>query len=105
MRAGRQAGREGRSEQQLHAACLPACVAHAAEALCLAPCSPDSLASPPAGIYSVSYPGYPSDLYKSNRYRDKLMLAAAWLYRATGEGARGEHGGRAYTACFRSCLR
>ncbi|PSC67746.1 endo-beta-1,4-glucanase 1 [Micractinium conductrix] len=58
------------------------------------------------GIYSVSYPGYPSDLYKSNRYRDKLMLAAAWLYRATGnatyltaarthyqgEGGRGKSG-------------
>ena len=26
----------------------------------------------------------PQDLYESNRYHDKLMLAAAWLHRATG---------------------
>ncbi|EFN57879.1 hypothetical protein CHLNCDRAFT_8109, partial [Chlorella variabilis] len=35
------------------------------------------------GIYSSSFPGYP-DVYKSSRYLDKLMLAAAWLHRATG---------------------
>jgi hypothetical protein len=37
------------------------------------------------GIYSSSFPGYP-DVYTSNRYLDKLMLAAAWLARASSEG-------------------
>lgn len=39
------------------------------------------------GAYATSLPGYPADLYVSNKvlYEDKLMLAASWLYRATGE--------------------
>lgn len=40
------------------------------------------------GLYSDSYPGYNKDVYGSSSYRDKLFLAAAWLYRATG--VRGE---------------
>ncbi|PSC72455.1 Endoglucanase A [Micractinium conductrix] len=36
------------------------------------------------GLYSESYPGYDSSLYATNRYCDKLLLAAAWLGRATG---------------------
>jgi hypothetical protein len=44
---------------------------------------------PLPGIYSDSFPGYPQNIYKSSRYHDKLMLAAGWLYRATGaEAAR-----------------
>ncbi|EFN58136.1 hypothetical protein CHLNCDRAFT_141891 [Chlorella variabilis] len=39
------------------------------------------------GQYSDSMPGYPQDLYESNRYHDKLMLAAAWLHRATGNAS------------------
>ncbi|KAI7841709.1 hypothetical protein COHA_004576 [Chlorella ohadii] len=37
------------------------------------------------GLYSDSYPGYNKDVYGSSSYRDKLFLAAAWLYRATGQ--------------------
>ena len=37
------------------------------------------------GAYATSLPGYPADLYGSDLYEDKLMLAASWLYRATGE--------------------
>jgi hypothetical protein len=36
-----------------------------------------------AGLFSQSFPGYPG-VYASGRYLDKLMLAAAWLHRATG---------------------
>jgi hypothetical protein len=36
-----------------------------------------------AGLFSKSYPGYPW-VYSCSRYHDKLMLAAGWLYRATG---------------------
>jgi hypothetical protein len=32
-------------------------------------------------------PGYPAGLYESWRYEDKLMLAAAWLARATGKSS------------------
>jgi hypothetical protein len=39
------------------------------------------------GLYSDSYPGYNKDVYGSSSYRDKLFLAAAWLYRATGQDA------------------
>ena len=46
------------------------------------PCSPALLITP--GLYSDSYPGYNKDVYGSSSYRDKLLLAAAWLYRATG---------------------
>ena len=34
-------------------------------------------------MYSKSQPGYPW-VYSCSRYHDKLMLAAGWLYRATG---------------------
>lgn len=36
-----------------------------------------------AGLFSKSYPAYPW-VYSCSRYHDKLMLAAGWLYRATG---------------------
>lgn len=39
----------------------------------------------PQGLYSNTLPGYPDWLYATGRYRDKLMLASSWLYRATGE--------------------
>lgn len=39
------------------------------------------------GRYSSSYPGYPQDIYGSSRYPDKLMLAAGWLGRATGNAS------------------
>ena len=39
----------------------------------------------PLGLYSSSLQGYPGWLYETGRHRDKLMLAASWLYRATGE--------------------
>ena len=44
-----------------------------------------------AGKYSDSYPGYNKNVYGSSSYYDKLFLAAAWLYRATG--ARGSSPG------------
>ncbi|EFN55441.1 hypothetical protein CHLNCDRAFT_133737 [Chlorella variabilis] len=38
------------------------------------------------GMYSKSQPGYPW-VYSCSRYHDKLMLAAGWLYRATGNAS------------------
>jgi hypothetical protein len=59
---------------------------------------------PLPGIYSDSFPGYPQNIYKSSRYHDKLMLAAGWLYRATGQQdgkLAAQHGmGR---ACLPTC--
>lgn len=43
---------------------------------------------PRAGLFAKSYPGYPW-VYASDRYHDKMMLGAAWLYRATGGRAAG----------------
>ena len=37
-----------------------------------------------AGLFAKSYEGYPEWLYGTSYYNDKLMLAAGWLYRATG---------------------
>lgn len=37
-----------------------------------------------AGLFAKSYKGYPEWLYGTSYYNDKLMLAAGWLYRATG---------------------
>ncbi|KAL4444350.1 hypothetical protein ABPG75_012087 [Micractinium tetrahymenae] len=39
------------------------------------------------GRYSSSYPSYLNDIYGSSRYPDKLMLAAGWLGRATGNAS------------------
>ncbi len=39
----------------------------------------------PAGLYSNSFLGYDKNIYGSSRDLDKLMVAAAWLGRATGE--------------------
>lgn len=48
---------------------------------------------PCAGKYSDSYPGYNKDVYGSSSFHDKLFLAAAWLYRATGAAAVSLAGG------------
>lgn len=37
-----------------------------------------------AGLFAKTYEGYPKWLYGTSYYNDKLMLAAGWLFRATG---------------------
>lgn len=63
---------------------------------------------PCAGKYSDSYPGYNKDVYGSSSFHDKLFLAAAWLYRATGvdaaRSAEGKGAGAAQLAGTCSCL-
>ncbi|KAI7836339.1 hypothetical protein COHA_009798 [Chlorella ohadii] len=36
------------------------------------------------GLFAKTYDGYPEWLYGTSYYNDKLMLAAGWLFRATG---------------------
>ena len=64
-----------------------------------------------AGLFAKSYEGYPEWLYGTSYFRDKLMLAAGWLFRATGAesiaGAMRANGGSCLyegRVCYRSAV-